>query len=354
MASKPFDLELAIDTWRHVFEKRRSIFKEDLEELELHLRENTAHLMQQGLSEEEAFRKAKAHIGNVVLLDEAFKDVFWRKLKHQNLLLKTLLFQFSMFRNYTKIALRNLVKHKGYSVLNISGLAVGLACSFFIFLWAQDELSIDQFHENGDRLFQVKINSHDSDQISTWTNAPLPLAEAITSNYPEVSAAVLTLPVKVAIRHEDEASHEIGYYASPAFFTAFTFPFIEGDPSSSLDDPTSIVISESVARKHFGFDWKSDGSLLGQSFNMDYWQSNGGVLGEAITVENDREFTVTGVFEDVTARSTLQFDVVLPVQEVVRHFDHLTRWGPHWFEPMVLLEPGADATALSAKIKPVL
>ena len=259
-----------------------------------------------------------------------------------------------MFKNYMTMALRAMVKHKGYSALNISGLAVGLACSFFIFLWIQNELSIDQFHAKSDQLYQVKINNHGGDQVSTWSNVPVPLAEAITSAYPEVEQAILMLPIKAALRRADHASREDGYYAGPDFFEAFSFPFIVGDPSRALDDLTSIVISETVAAKYFGLNWQSDGAILGQTFTMDYWQSAGGVLGEALTVNNQNEFTITGVFKDVPHRSTLRFDVIVPVGEVVQTFSHLKEWGPRWFELMVELQPEIDAQTFGAKIRPVL
>ena len=279
---------------------------------------------------------------------------FGRKRKHRTLLRNQLTYQHSMFKNYITIALRAMVKHKGYSALNISGLAVGLACSFFIFLWIQNELSIDQFHAKRDQLYQVKINAYGGDQISTWSNAPLPLAEAMASAYPEVENAILTLPIKAALRREDHASRESGYYAGPGFFEAFSFPFIIGDPSSALRDPTSIVISETVAAKYFGLNWQSDGTLLGQTFTMDSWQSAGGVLGEALTVNNQKDFTITGVFKDVPHRSSLRFDVIVPVGEVIQAFSHLRNWGTRWFELMVELQPGIDAQTFGAKVKPIL
>ena len=269
--------------------------------------------------------------------------------------LNNLSYQLSMFKNYMTMALRAMIKHKGYTVLNISGLAVGLACSFFIFLWIQHELSIDQFHEQGNQLYQVKINDHGRDQISTWSNVPLPLAEAMTSTYPEVAHAILTLPINAALKRAEHASREKGYYASPGFFDAFSFPFIAGDPSSALQDPTSIVISETVAAKYFGPDWSfAAGTILGQTFTLTDWQSGGGVLGQELTVKSQKDFIITGVFKDVPHRSTLHFDVILPIDEVVQAFRHVSGWGPRWFELTLALRPDAEAAVLGTKIRPVL
>jgi len=354
MNQRPFDLELAIDTWRSFFKRRKAFFADDLEELELHLREATAHLVESGLSEEEAFRQAKAHIGDVVMLDEVFKSVFWRKIKHQDKLLSTLTFQLSMFRNYVKIAVRNLIKHKGYSSLNIAGLAVGLACSFFVFLWVQNEFSTDQFHQNASRIQQVKINVLGGGRVTTWSNAPQPLAELLELDYPEVRSAVLKMPIKAALRHEEQASRETGYFAGEGFFEAFTFPFIVGDPSKALDSPASIAISEEMAVKYFGSEWLSGPSVVGQPFTLDYWQSNGGVLGEAVAINEPLELVVSGVFENVPSASTLVFDFILSAEVVLTRFGHLTDWGPRWFELILLLEEGVDLEAFGTKIGPLL
>jgi putative ABC transport system permease protein len=269
-------------------------------------------------------------------------------------MIDSLLHQLSMIRNYITIALRGMVKHKGYSALNISGLAVGLSCSFFIYLWIQHEMRIDRFHENGDRLYQVKINDHGRDRISTRSNVPLPLAESIATTYPEVAHTVLTLPIKAALRRNDHAGREEGYFASPGFFKAFSFPLILGDPVSVLVDPNSLVISESMAARYFGADWLSEGAVLGNTLSMSYWQSAGGVLGQAVTVNNEKEFTITGVFGQPSHRSTLDFDVVVPIQEIVQTFAHLKSWGPRWFELTLALRSGTDMPAFREKIKTIL
>lgn len=269
-------------------------------------------------------------------------------------MLKNFIYQLSMFKSYMTMALRAMVKHKGYSLLNVSGLAVGLACSFFIFLWIQHELNIDRFHEKGDQLYQVKINSHSGNRVTTWSNVPYPLAEAITSTYPEADHAILTLPIEAALRRENQASRETGYFAGPGFFDAFSFPLIAGDPSTALQDPGGIVISEAVAARYFGSDRPSAGNILGRTLTLTNWQSAGGVLGRELIVKTRKEFTITGIFEDVSNRSTLQFDVVLPAVEVIRAFSHVREWGPRWFELMLALRPGTDVAAFEAKIRPAL
>lgn len=346
-----FNLETAMDTWRAFFRQRRAFFNEDLEELEGHLREHMAHLRATGLSEEEAFREATANLGSVVLLDDAFRDVFWSKIKHKGQLAGTLLFHFSMFNNYLKTGLRNLLRHKGYSVLNISGLVVGMTSAFLILIWISNELGVDQFHAHADRLHQVKVNSVENAEMTTWSNAPMPLAAALEQEVPDIRSAVLMLPVKGVLQRDDHVGREEGYHAGPAFFEMFTFPLLAGDPSRALDAPGSIVISERLAHDYFGAGWDH---AVGSTLTLHSWQSNGGVLGNALHVNAGDEYLVTGVFKDVPANSSLAFDFILPVQEVARAFPHITSWGPRWFELYVLFEEGTSMDGLQATLAPLL
>jgi len=263
MPHSTFNLETAIDTWKAFFKHRPAFFQDDLEELELHLRDHIAELIQEGYSEEEAFREASSRLGNVTQLDDAFRTVVWPKIKHKKQVASALFGQLSMIRSYLKSAVRNLVKQKGYSSLNIVGLMVGLACSFLVFIWIQTQLSVDAFHENADRLYQVKVNSLEGLETRTWSNAPAPLAFHLETEFSEVEAAVLSMPIRAYLRNEDVAIREVGFFAGPAFFEAFTFPFLAGDPASALGAPGQIAISSSLASKLFGKKWQSGGGAVG-------------------------------------------------------------------------------------------
>ncbi|MFK7846623.1 MAG: ABC transporter permease, partial [Rhodothermales bacterium] len=354
MKKSVFNLDTAIATWRSLLGRRRVFIGDDLEELEGHLRDHISQLVHQGHSEEEAFQQARAHLGDFTLLEKAYKHVFWRKLKHNKQLLGNLFYHISMIKSYLKLAVRNLKKHKGYSAINISGLAVGLACSFFIFIWIQHQLSIDNFHAKGDRLFQVKIDDHGGDGLARWSNVPMPLASTLASSFPEVEHAVLTLPIRAALKQSGHSSREQGYYAGAGFFDTFSFPFIAGDPAQALNDPSSIVISESVAAKYFGPNWQAGQTILGKTLTLDYWQSDGGVLGQAVTVNSGKDFMISGVFKEVPRYSSLQFDIVLPVAEVVQNFAHIQGWGPRWFELTLTLQTGVDAKVFGNKAASVL
>ena len=353
MSSSRFNLEKAIATWRRFFAYRRSFLGADLEELELHLREDIAQRMQDGRSEEEAFREATAKLGSVTALDEDFEEVYWTKLRHKRGSVAVIQAQASILRSYTVSAVRNLLKYKGFSFLNVSGLVVGLAAAFLVFLWVQHELSVDAFHEQADRLYQVRINAFDGQEASTWSNAPAPLAEALESTFPEIESAMLSLPIRAAFRREDRTGREEGLFAGPALFRSFTFPFLAGDPESALNTPEGIAISRSTAAALFGPDWAT-AQVIGAPLTMDFWQSNGGVLGNAVRIDAESQVVVTGVFEDAPEASSLQFDFVLPVQRAVDRFPHVAGWGPRWFEVFVLLKPNADSSLLAGKLETLL
>ena len=348
-----FNLETAIETWKSFFSYRRAFFSDDMEELELHLREDIAHLMAAGYSDEEAFREASSRIGNVTDLDDDFGSVYWNKVNHKNKLLETFRKQLSMFNNYLKTALRNLAKNRGYSALNITGLAVGLASAFFILLWMNTELEVDGFHANDNRLFQVKINVPEAAAVSTWSNVPAPLASTLESEFTEVESAILTLPIRASLGETDRRARADGFYVGNDFFEAFSFPLVSGSPESALDEKDSIVISERLADRIFGSQWHEE-SLIGEPLVVDYWQSNGGVLGNAVRMDMDREFVITGVVETIPGNSSMSFDFVLPVQGVMDQFPHLSTWGPRWFNLYLLSSDQTLESELSASIAPVL
>ncbi len=271
-------------------------------------------------------RAALAYWAEVVLSLPAFlsRSVIWTVI---------------MWKNYLKTALRHFRRHKAYSSINVLGLSIGLACSFLIVLWVQDEVGYDRFHEEGDQLYRVMRNYFTDDQIYTWSALPKPLAQVLEDDYPEITHAVLvTTEKEMLLAHQDQTFRERGRYASPALFEIFSFPFIQGDPGTALDDPYAIAISESLARKYFGADWQAEGRTLGQTLRID----------------NRQDFTVTGVFEDVPAHSSIRFDYVIPVEEYIQRNTWLEHWGNSGLLLFVRLRQDADPAAVSEKIKNVI
>ena len=161
-----------------------------------------------------------------------------------------------MLRNYLITAFRNMGRHKGYAFINITGLAIGLACSFFIVLWVQDEMSYDTFLEENDQIYRVMQHTNFGGTTGTQSAMPKPLGDVLDEEYPEITHTVLmSWEMNMVLTHENQAFRSEGRYFGADFFTVFKFPLSVGDPSTALLDPESIAISESLAERYFGDDW---------------------------------------------------------------------------------------------------
>jgi putative ABC transport system permease protein len=240
-----------------------------------------------------------------------------------------------MLKNYLKVALRNIRKHKGYSFLNIIGLAAGLACSFFILLWIQDELSFDSFHAEKDQIYRVMQHATFGGRKSTQTAIPGPLDNILDEQYPEITHSVLmSWQFNMVVALEDLAFRADGRYFGPDLFKVFTFPLIVGDPDTALQNPESIVLSESMTEKYFGVDWRARDDVLGTTFR----------------IENRIDMTLTGVFEDIPSNSTIKFEFVLPVEEFNRRNAWVNSWTSNGLRLFVRLRKEADQEAVSEKI----
>lgn len=237
-----------------------------------------------------------------------------------------------MLKNYFFTALRSYWKQKGYTFLNLSGLTIGLTTSMLIMLWVVDELNYDRFHQQGDQLYRVMENQTYSGQMFTFAATPGLLAEALETEIPEITQATRTTwGDKKQFTVGDKIIKEEGLYADNAFFQMFTFPFIEGDPATALDDVSSIVISETLANKYF--------------------DSPQAALNKVIRIDNKKDYQVTGVFEDVPKNSSLQFDFVLPFEVYYQENEWLHEWDNNGILTFVMLQEQASPETVNAKIK---
>jgi putative ABC transport system permease protein len=228
-----------------------------------------------------------------------------------------------MFKNYLKIALRILKRHKGYSFINIFGLAVGMACTIIILLWVQDELSFDRFHKNGDNLYKITVTLNQN----TWNSSPWALISFLKKDFPEIEKGSWYYRTTVNTRYQERMYNERIALVAPEFFEMFTFPHIKGDARTALADLNSIVISEKAAAKYFG---------------------NDDPVGKIIQLDNEVDLTVTGVIKNVPLNSHMQFDLVTR-PEVFIPKDRLQKW--HMDCPSyVLLSKGANYHEVVRKI----
>ncbi len=238
-----------------------------------------------------------------------------------------------MFQNYFKTTIRNLFRHKAYSTINVLGLAVGLTVSLLILLWVQDERSVDQFHNNGDRIFQLYANFEAGDgSIQTWGVVPFPTMDHLLDNYPEIEKAAAYDPTNKKNFKVDEKEFLIdGLYATSSFFDLLSFSFLEVE-SDYFEQPNSVLISETTAQKLFGTDWQ------------------GIALGNTITIDGTPDFKVAGVFNNPPKNSSLQFDFVLNYEELRKQNPPGYPWGSFDSRVLVSLNEGFDEKAVSKKI----
>lgn len=159
-----------------------------------------------------------------------------------------------MFWNYLKITVRNIKKHKTYSTINIAGLAMGIACCILIFLWVQDELSFDRFHKNADSTYRVITHARYSDVAVNNSETPSPFAAGMKQEFPEVIESTrVRFQARRILQYKEKAFYEDGgVLVDPGFFRIFSFPFIQGDPETALNDLFTMVLTESYAQKYFG------------------------------------------------------------------------------------------------------
>jgi putative ABC transport system permease protein len=240
-----------------------------------------------------------------------------------------------MLKNYLKIALRNFIKRKSYSLITVTGLAIGLTACLLIFLYIKQELSYDRFHDNADRIYRLAVETKRPESVELTANTPFPVAPAFEQDYPEIeSAARLYSWSSVLVQHQDLRFMEQGwYFMDPEFFTLFSFPFLEGDPAHALDSPESLVISASMAEKYFG-----DTDPIGQTLRM----------------EGEHEFQVTGVMRDIPVNSHVHFNFAasfLYVTDELAGYS-MNEWGA--FSDLctyVLLPEGMQAADLSRRIE---
>ncbi len=240
-----------------------------------------------------------------------------------------------MIRNFFLVTLRNISRQKAFTIINITGLAIGLAASLLILLWVQDELSYDRFHEKGELIYRVEEDQFYSGERYHVTVTPHPSGPVWMEKIPEITeqARVNRMP-RVLFRRNDNVFFESSVVASDSgLFKMFNFPLILGDPETLLDSPHSIVLTKKLADKYFG-----DENPLGQT----------------ITVENRYQFMVTGVMKDIPDNSIFTFEGVIPYS-FLHEIDAVSdSWGSNSIFTFVELQKGADIGEVNRKLTDVV
>jgi putative ABC transport system permease protein len=237
-----------------------------------------------------------------------------------------------MLKNYLKIAIRNLLKHKAYSFINLAGLAIGIACCVLIMLYVREELSYDRFHENAGRTYRVANEGQFGSE--TWKGARTshPLAPALVQEFPEVQQAVrfYRLYKPLVQVGEKKFVEPRFFYADSSVFEVFTFPLITGDPQTALTRPYSLVLSQAMAEKYFG---------------------GGDPVGQILSVAKLGDFQITGVLKNIPANSHLAFDFLASYATLhAQKNPNLESWDTIVTSTYILLPEGYDHRTLEAKL----
>jgi len=234
-----------------------------------------------------------------------------------------------MLKNFFKIAVRNLLRNKGFSFINIAGLAIGMGSAILILLWMQNELSYDQFHANKGRLYMAYNRQVFDGKLQCWSNTPYPLGPALTAEYPEVEATSRLQYNSFLMSVGDKHLRVHGNFVDSPFLQMFSFPLVNGNAKTCLYDPSSIAITEQFAKKLFGSE---------------------DAMNKIITVDNKDKFTVTAVLKDLPNNTTFNFEYLLPMAYAKKLGWTDDYWGNNSPNTLVMLKPNVTEATADAKI----
>jgi putative ABC transport system permease protein len=233
-----------------------------------------------------------------------------------------------MLKNLIKTAIRHILKHFGYSVLNILGLTLGITSAIFLIIYVSDEVSYDRYHEKADRIYRVSTTIKEPDDQFTWIFAQIPFGPQVAHDYPEVQSFVRFINMPRALyKYEDKEFNEANfYYADSTLFDIFTYKVIKGEVKSALLAPKKIILTEKIANKYFG---KTD------------------PIGKTLTTGTDT-YEVTGVIQDVPTNSHFRFDAIAARNNLPKQ---LGSWGNFGVFTYLLFPKNFDVKPFEVKMK---
>jgi putative ABC transport system permease protein len=238
-----------------------------------------------------------------------------------------------MLKNYLRTTLRSLLMNKTYSLLNIAGLAIGIASAAMIFLWVEDELGFDHQYEKRNYLYKVYQNQIHEGHAATFRGTPGPMAPALKADVPGIKNTARISPFNTNFKQlftlGSKTINEQGYYADSTIFSMLSLTLLHTEPGNPLRQLYSLVISESMSRKFFG---------------------DHDPLGKSIKVNNEQDYVVTGVFKDLPANSTLQFQWLSPYEIFRSKNSWLEGWGNNGLTTLVELDPGTSSATVNKKL----
>jgi putative ABC transport system permease protein len=228
-----------------------------------------------------------------------------------------------MLKNYMKIAFRNMKRYKGFSFINIFGLAIGLSCSFLVFTYVFDELSYDRFHQDADRIYRIIINIKTKDSEDRGLLTSYILAKTLRESFPEkFQVSQVKLRESIVTINSTSFGNERIIGADNSFFNVFTYQFVIGNPENALDSPNEVIITDEAAIKYFG---------------------NAEAIGQTIQI-NSNPYKITGIIKNNHQNSHFYFDVVFSLKSLSNYGD--TRFLYGYYSTYVKLPPSVSVSRL--------
>ncbi|RMD63593.1 ABC transporter permease [Candidatus Parcubacteria bacterium] len=240
-----------------------------------------------------------------------------------------------MFKNYLKIAFRNLVKYKGHAFINLVGLSTGITVCLLVYLFVRHEWTFDRFNKNAHRIYRVIQHERKSTRSAhSFAETPVPLGPTLKQHHPEIVDFARVATSQAIVRRGANRFQERVHLVDPSLLSIFTFPLLQGDPQTALQDPGSVVVTESMAMKYFG-----DQPALGQQLNIQLGSER-------------RDFVVSGVARDVPRNSSIRFDFLLSFENMKMLMSERARnhWGIIVSETFLELAPRAQPATVAERI----
>lgn len=238
-----------------------------------------------------------------------------------------------MLKNHFKIVLRYLLKDRQFTFLNLAGLSTGLACTLLIYLWVNDEVKFDKFHQKDKRLYQVMANQQSAEGLKTVQQTPSLLADALAREMPEVEFAAPSqgsFSGKQTLSVGDKHIKATGIFAGKDYFNIFSFNLSEGNRLQVLADKSSIVVTKDLAEKLFG--------------------TTQNLVGKTVQWQHDKRFTISGVIDKIPSNSSIKFDFALPFEIFLDANEYQREWSSSDPSTYLVLREGADVDRFNQKI----
>ena len=235
-----------------------------------------------------------------------------------------------MLKNFFKVTFRNLLRNKGFTAINVLGLAIGMASAILILLWVQNELGFDRFYDKTDRLYMMYNRDLVDGRLHAWNSTPKIMAPTLRKDYPEVEDAARYTNITFLLSVGEKRFNPRGAFADSSFLKLFSLPLVKGDRSKSLNGAYDMAITQKLAKKLFG---------------------NEDPIGKTVLVDSNANFTVTAVLKDLPSNTAFDFEFLLSWAFMKKLGWEDQFWGNNSVKTYVLLKPLASHAVFDAKVK---